>query len=158
MATNTPHLGSLLRDARTRTGLTQPRLAQQLTEATGDNVHPTAVSKMESGTRPPTLAEAAALTHLLGIKPGDLLAAVPTDIDPRGEQRRTSQTLRTLAREARATSASIFYASEDMQDAEPELSNSLRGRAHDVADIADHLSRMDTRFAREHDLPLPDKD
>ncbi len=60
-------LGSNLRDARERLGLTQEEVADR------SGVHPTEVSRIEAGKRDPRVSTVERLAQALGVKAGELL-------------------------------------------------------------------------------------
>jgi transcriptional regulator with XRE-family HTH domain len=60
-------LGSNLRDARKRLGLTQEQVAER------SGVHPTEVSRIEAGKRDPRVSTLLRLARALEVRPGELL-------------------------------------------------------------------------------------
>lgn len=60
-------LGSNLRDARKRLGLTQEEVAER------SGVHPTEVSRIEAGKRDPRISTLLRLARALEVRPGELL-------------------------------------------------------------------------------------
>jgi len=60
-------LGSNLRDARKRLGLTQEEVAER------SGVHPTEVSRIEAGKRDPRTSTLLRLARALEVRPGELL-------------------------------------------------------------------------------------
>jgi transcriptional regulator with XRE-family HTH domain len=60
-------LGSNLRDARKRLGLTQEEVAAR------SGVHPTEVSRIEAGKRDPRASTLLRLARALEVRPGELL-------------------------------------------------------------------------------------
>ena len=60
-------LGSNLRDARKRLGLTQEDVAER------SGVHPTEVSRIEAGKRDPRISTLLRLARALEVRPGELL-------------------------------------------------------------------------------------
>jgi len=60
-------LGTNLREARKRAGLTQEEVAGR------SGVHPTEVSRIEGGKRDPKVSTLIRLAHALGVPPGELL-------------------------------------------------------------------------------------
>lgn len=60
-------LGSNLRDARKRLGLTQEEVAER------SGVHPTEISRIESGKRDPRASTLRRLARALEVRPGELL-------------------------------------------------------------------------------------
>lgn len=60
-------LGSNLRDARKRLGLTQEEVAER------SGVHPTEVSRIEAGKRDPRISTVLRLARALEVRPGELL-------------------------------------------------------------------------------------
>lgn len=60
-------LGSNLRDARKRLGLTQEQVAER------SGVHPTEISRIEAGKRDPRASTLQRLAQAVEMRPGDLL-------------------------------------------------------------------------------------
>lgn len=60
-------LGSKLREARERLGLTQEQVAER------SGVHATEVSRIEGGKRDPQVSTLIRLANALGVEPGELL-------------------------------------------------------------------------------------
>lgn len=60
-------LGTNLRDARKRLGLTQEEVAER------SGVHPTEVSRIEAGKRDPRISTLLRLARALEVRPGELL-------------------------------------------------------------------------------------
>ncbi|HEX5526784.1 MAG TPA: helix-turn-helix transcriptional regulator [Solirubrobacterales bacterium] len=60
-------LGANLRDARTRSGMTQEQVADR------SGVHATEVSRIEAGKRDPRVSTVLRLAKALNVKPGQLL-------------------------------------------------------------------------------------
>lgn len=61
------NLGTNLREARKRLGLTQEQVAQR------SGVHSTEISRIEAGKRDPQISTVRRLAKALGMKPGQLL-------------------------------------------------------------------------------------
>jgi transcriptional regulator with XRE-family HTH domain len=61
------HLGTKLREARERLGLTQEQVAQR------SGVHATEVSRIEAGKRDPQVSTVRRLAKAVEVKPGQLL-------------------------------------------------------------------------------------
>ena len=70
----TQAFGRTLREARTRAGLSQERLAFRC------GVHPTYISQMERGLKSPTLDVVAALAKALAQQPSALIRAAEGDV------------------------------------------------------------------------------
>lgn len=71
-ASHSAELGQTLRYARERKGFTQPQIAELLNEELGENFRAPTISKIEKGTRPLSLQEAAALSRILEISPSSM--------------------------------------------------------------------------------------
>lgn len=75
-----------LTEVRKRRGLSQADLSGRLSDV-GVTVHPTAVAKIERGTRAVTIDEVLALAYVLGVSPTNLLLptgdADPVEVTPR---------------------------------------------------------------------------
>jgi transcriptional regulator with XRE-family HTH domain len=61
------NLGTNLRDARKRLGLTQEEVGER------SGVHPTEVSRIEAGKRDPRISTLLRLARALEVRPGELL-------------------------------------------------------------------------------------
>ena len=64
-------LGTNLREARQRSGLTQERVAER------SGVHATEVSRIETGKRDPQVSTLERLAKAVGVRPGQLLDGLP---------------------------------------------------------------------------------
>ena len=90
--------GQRIREMRQLRGWTQDELAREMSDA-GHQMHQTTVAKLESGTRPTSVAEVGALATLLEVPIGSLFGAAD-EMEKRAELKALEYRLRSLTAEA----------------------------------------------------------